>query len=329
MPARASALGGSTMNIWGDDINLYFSNPALLNQHACNKIAVNYSNYVNDINYGNVAYAKHVKGIATFAAGIQFLSYGKFDRRDEFDVHQGTFAPADYSFNLSAARRLKDTCFSVGATLKTIYSHYDIYNSWGSVLDFGITYAHKSNFTASILAKNVGLIWKPYNKTSANEKIQSDVQIGLSYKVKKAPFRVGVIYDQVTKWDLTYLSPLDEANQIDPFTNQPVKKTTPTSRFFDKFGRHWIFQAEVVITKNLNLRVGYNVRQHLEMALPDKRTASGLSLGFGFGINRFTFNYAWAKYNLAGNNHTFSIVTNLGAYTKTFKKAPPTDAPTQ
>ena len=35
IPARASALGGSTMCIWDDDINLSYSNPALLN-HNCN-----------------------------------------------------------------------------------------------------------------------------------------------------------------------------------------------------------------------------------------------------------------------------------------------------
>ena len=67
------------------------------------------------------------------------------------------------------AKRLKDTCFSVGGTLKTIYSHYDIYNSFGNVIDFGITYVHKSGFTASLLAKNVGVIWKPYVKGGSKD----------------------------------------------------------------------------------------------------------------------------------------------------------------
>ena len=145
--------------------------------------------------------------------------------------------------------------------------------------------------------------------------------MGVSYKVKKAPFRLIVIYDQLLKWDLTYKSLLDEANQIDPFTNQPSKKLTDVDRFFDQFGRHWIIASEIVLTKNFNLRIGYNFRQHLEMVLPDKATISGLSFGFGFAVNRFKFNYSFTSYNQAGDLHVFSLTTNLGAYT-VVKKAP-------
>jgi hypothetical protein len=87
------------------------------------------------------------------------------------------------------------------------------------------------------------------------------------------------------------------------------------------------FGVEILITKNFNLRVGYNYRLHKEMMLPDKRTASGLSFGFGLKINRFGISYAYSKYNITGNSSIISITTHLGTYVKK-QKAPATESPT-
>ena len=328
MPARAAALGGNSMSIWGDDINLSYSNPALLNERCVKQISLNYCNYIADMNFGNAAYAHHFKNIGTLGGGIQFFDYGKFDKRDEYDVKEGSFKAADYSFNLTFARRLKDTCFSFGATLKTIYSHYDVYRSFGNALDFGITWAHKSGFTASAVVKNVGKIWKAYDPANDTIKLPLVTQLGISYKVKKAPFRLIFIYDGLRKkdWDRTYTSPIAEPESSNIFGEEKPKEKTKWQKFSDKvksggdkFARHMTFAAEVIITKNFNLRIGYNYRLHKEMMLPDKRTASGLSFGFGFKINRFGISYAFTKYNITGTSNIFGITTHLGAYTKKVK----------
>lgn len=336
MPARAAALGGTSMSIWGDDINLYYSNPALLNSGCVKQLAFNYCNYVADMNFGNVAYAHHIKNAGTFAGGIQFFNYGKFDKRDEYDVKGGNFNASDYSLNLTFTRRLKDTSFSYGVTLKTIYSHYDIYSSIGNAADIGFTWAHKSGFTASALIKNLGAIWKPYDKNNDTLKLPVGTQLGFSYKVKKAPFRLIFVYDGLRKkdWDRTYESPLDESKESALFGETKVAEKTKWQKFSDKFkdnadkfGRHIIMGTEILITKNFNLRVGYNYRLHKENMLPDKRTASGLSVGFGFQVYRFKLNYAFTKYNLAGNSSIISITTNLGTYIKKEKKPASTETP--
>ncbi len=325
MPARAAALGGNSMSIWGDDINLSYSNPALLNQHCVKQVAVNYSNYIADMNFGNAAYAYHFKDIGTVGAGIQYFNYGKFDKRDEFDNKEGNFNAADYSLNLTFARRLKDTSFSFGATLKTIYSHYDIYKSFGNAVDLGITWAHKSGFTASAVIKNAGVIWKPYDKNNDTIKLPLTTQLGFSYKVKKAPFRLVFVYDNLRKWDLTYTSPLAETESTNLFGETPKEKTKwqkfsdKTKKGTDKFARHMTFGLEVVLTKNFNLRLGYNYRLHKEMMLPDKRTASGLTFGFGIKINRFALSYAFTKYNITGTSSIIGLTTHLGSYTKRAK----------
>ncbi len=334
MPARAAALGGNSMCIWGDDINLYYSNPALLHKGCVKQVALNYNNYIADMNFGNVAYAHHVDKIGTFAGGIQFFDYGKFDRRDEYDVNEGTFRAADYSLNLTFARRLKDTSFSFGATLKTIYSHYDVYRSFGNAVDLGITWANKNGFTASAVIKNVGVIWKPYDKTNDTIKLPVTTQIGFSYKVKKAPFRLIFVYDNLRKWDLTYTSLIAEPEETTLFGEKPKEKTKwqnfsdDVKKGGDKLGRHMIFGLEVLLTKNFNIRVGYNYRLHKEMMLPDKRTASGLTFGFGFKINRFGLSYGYQKYSINGVSSTIGITTHLGAYTKRVR-TPEAETPVQ
>jgi hypothetical protein len=334
MTARAAALGGNSMCIWGDDINLSYSNPSLLNERCVKQAALNYCNYIADMNFGHAGYAYHFKDVGTVGASIQFFNYGKFDKRDEYDVKEGDFKAADYSLNLTFAKRLKDTSFSIGATLKTIYSHYDIYRSFGNAVDLGMTWVDpKGGLTASVLVKNVGVIWKPYDNNNDTIKLPVTSQAGISYKVKKAPFRLIFIYDNLTKWDLTYASPLDEDKETTLFgeENKPEKTKFQKSadgfkKWGDKLGRHMTFATEVLITKNFNLRIGYNYRLHKEMMLPDKRTASGLSFGFAFKINRFGISYAYTKYNISGTSHMIGITTHLGAYTKK-QKTPAAETP--
>jgi hypothetical protein len=329
MPARAAALGGNSMSIWGDDINLSYSNPALLNRGCIKQVAVNYCNYIADMNFGNAMYAHHFKNIGTIGGAIQFFDYGKFDKRDEFDNKEGSFKAADYSLNLTFARRLKDTSFSFGATIKTIYSHYDIYNSFGNAVDLGVTWVHKNGFTASLVVKNVGKIWKPYDPFNDTIKLPVVTQLGISYKVKKAPFRLIFVFDgllkkdwEKTDYDRTYTSPLQETESSNLFGETPKEKTKwqqfsdKVKKGGDKFGRHMTFGLEILLTKNFNLRVGYNYRLHKEMMLPDKRTASGLSFGFGFKINRFALSYAFTKYNITGTSSIIGLTTHLGSYTK-------------
>lgn len=69
---------------------------------------------------------------------------------------------------------------------------------------------------------------------------------------------------------MTYSDPANPIATVDPFTQQPL----PTHKFkdwADKFGRHLIFSAEIIITKNFNLRLGYNYMRLKELNLPDKK----------------------------------------------------------
>ena len=323
IPARSNALGGATTAIWDKDVNLGYSNPALLNPSCSKQLGFNYTNFVADLNYGNFMYAHQLKKYGTFAAGLQYFNYGKFDGRSEYDIELGNFNAADYSLNLSFAKTVnKDSTLSIGVALKTLYSHYDIYSSYGSAVDVGLTYHDKKNLVISLLAKNYGKQWKTFSKNGQPEALPQNVVIGISKKVAKAPFRIILQYDQLLKWDLTYVNPQTATSDIDPFTNKPIVKTKKQIRNdkvktgLDKFGRHLILGTEVLIGKNIIIRVAYNFRRGKEMALPDVKKVNGLSLGFGFKVYKFHLDYAYSKYALTGNAHTIGITTNFGDFNK-------------
>ena len=323
VPSRSNALGGATMAIWDKDVNLGYSNPALLNPSCSKQLAFNYVNFVSDLNYGNFLYAHQLKKYGTFAAGLQYFNYGKFDGRDEYDVETGNFKAADYSLNLSFAKTIdKDSTLSIGIALKTIYSYYDVYSSFGNAVDVGLTYHNKKQLTISLLAKNYGRQWKSFSENGPKEVLPSNVQLGLSKKIPKAPFRIIVLYDQLLKWDLTYTNPQDASETIDPFTNQPIVKTKKQIRNdkiktgIDKFGRHLIIGTEVLVSKNFTLRIAYNYRKGKELALSDVKKLNGLSLGFGFKVYKFHLDYAYSKYALTGNSHTVGITTNFNYFNK-------------
>jgi hypothetical protein len=323
VPARSNALGGATTAIWDKDVNLSYSNPALLNPGCTNQLSFNYVNFVADVNYGNFLYARQLKQYGTFAAGLQYFNYGKFDGRTEYDEQTGTFKAADYSLNLSFAKTLnKDSTLSLGVALKTIYSHYDIYSSFGSAVDVGLTYHNKKQLAISLLAKNYGRQWKSFSENGPKETLPKNVVLALSKKVAKAPFRIIVQYDQLLKWDLTYLDPQKTTSDVDPFTNKPIVKTKKQIRNekvktgFDKFGRHLILGTEILLGKNFTVRLAYNFRKGLEMSLPDVKKANGLSVGFGLKVYKFHLDYAYSKYALRGNSHTIGVMVTLTDFKK-------------
>ncbi len=315
MAARAAGCGGSNMSIWGDDVNLIYSNPALLNSTMHRQVALNYCNFVSDMNFGYVAYAHNLKKYGNVAGGIQFFDYGKFVGYDEFGQKTENFKANDYCINLNYAKPFEDSSFNIGVALKTIISQYDVYKSYANAIDFGVTYHSKKNLTISLLAKNVGVVWKDYSNTQGQAStLPQTVQLGLSYKVAKAPFRLFMVYDQLTRWNLKYVSPIDTAGKSNPFNTDTKTDSTKFQRFSRKFAnrgdnflRHITIGTEIVLTKNFNLRIAYNYRRQREMTLPDRRGANGLSFGFSFRVKRFGFSYSFSKMAFPGNSSIIGI----------------------
>ena len=77
--AKVAALGGNQVASPDNDLGLTFYNPSLLTDSMRNQLSVNYVSYIAGIGAGYVAFAPNLKGRNTFAAGLHYINYGKFN----------------------------------------------------------------------------------------------------------------------------------------------------------------------------------------------------------------------------------------------------------
>lgn len=316
-PARVASLGGTLISVKDNDLNLSFQNPSLLDSTMHNTLSLSYVDYFTDIKYGYAAYSRTYKKtcgersrtIGSFSAGIQFLDYGNFTSASVTGEITGQFTAAEYALNLAYARPI-DSMFSVGGTLKTIYSKLGEYTSYGNALDIGAVYNNKKRLlSAAFVIKNIGKQWKTYY--IVHEPLPFEIQLGVSQKIAHAPFRINVTATHLEKWDLTYTD--TTLSTVDPITGETIEKSK-FSKNADRLARHFVIGGEVLLTPNFNLRVGYNYQRRQELKLQSHPGIAGFSFGFGLKILRFHLSYGYAKYHAAGGPNHFTISTNFSEF---------------
>ncbi len=317
MTARAAGVGGTNMSVWGNDINLIHSNPALLNKYMHKQAALNYCNYVSNMNFGYLAYAHNFEKAGIFAASMNFFDYGKFKGYDELGNETAPFRVNDYCLNINYALHLpEDTSFNIGIGLKTIFSQYENYKAFANAVDFGATYHTKKDFVISLVAKNVGYVWKNFTMNPGAEMtLPQTVQFGVSKKLSKAPIRLIFVYDNLLTWNLKYVSPIDTAGQSNPFdTNQEPVDSTKFQKFYKRFGsnadnffRHVNIGTEIILSKNFMIMAGFNYRRQREFSLTERRGANGLCFGFNVKIKKVNFTYSYNQMAFAGGSSILGL----------------------
>ena len=311
--ARAASLGGDVIAINDNDFGLVYHNPALLTSEMNHDLVLNYVNYFIDINYGYTAYAMNTKNKGTFSGGIHYINYGDFIEADEKGIITGEFKAAEYAINLIYSRPI-DSTFRVGVNVKPIISTLEKYTSLGLTADLGVVYSKpQSLFTAALLVKNIGTQLKTY--TNEHESMPFNIQLGISQKLKHAPFLFSVTLDHLEKWDLTYDKPESEGSSLDQFSSGEESEST-IDKIADQFMRHVIIGVEFSPVDNFYVRAGYNYRRRQEMLIESKTSTIGFSWGFGVKISKFHLSYGRATYHLAGASDHFSISTNLDSFRK-------------
>ena len=310
--ARSSSLSNSSIGLWDSDLNLGIDNPSLLDSSSHQQLALNYADYIADINYGMVAYAHHFEGIGTFAMGMNYMHYGLFDEADETGEKIGTFSASDYVFNVLYSKALYPN-LQIGANLKFLYSNYYQYFSSGVAIDAGLTYHNDEKLMSlSFVIKNFGHQIKPYREGNF-EPLPFDMQIGFAKKMSHAPFRVLIALHHLHNWDMAFESPLKEKNTIlgeEDEADEPSK----WEEYGDEAIRHLNVGVELIPLKNVYIRAGYNFQKMKEMVIDDKFGMVGFSVGAGIRIYKFHISYARSIYHVAGGTNTFSITSNLGEF---------------
>jgi opacity protein-like surface antigen len=317
--ARLTSLGGTQISIFDDDLNSVFQNPSLLNPSMSNQLSLSFIDYLSDIKYAYVSYARTITNYGNFGLGVHYIDYGKFQEANVNGDIVGTLNNiSDYSINAYYSRSLIDSMLQVGGTIKAIGSEYAYWDAFGFAMDAGITYYNTSQlFSAALVVKNLGTMVNTYYDGADNERLPFEIQLGVTKKLLHAPFRLSILASHLEKPDLTYKSELEEQGQTDLVTGQ-VQEKSKFSVFGDKLMRHMVFGLEFLPTKNFYINLGYNYRRRVELHIPDKTGAAGISWGFGMKIYKFRISYGRARYHLAAVTNHFTVNVNLSEFSQKY-----------
>jgi hypothetical protein len=201
---------------------------------------------------------------------------------------------------------------SIGGSLKTIYSDYYVYNSFGVGVDFGATYYDSANgLTVSLLGRNIGVQLDAYTEDNS-EPLPLEVVVAASKRLKHVPFRINLTARHLEKFDITYVDPNDPDN-YDPITGE---QTVDDISIGEKIMRHFIVGGELLLSENFHVRLAYNFERRQEMIVDTRKKTVGFSWGFGLRVSKFHLSYGRATYHLQGGSNHFSITTNLGEFYK-------------
>ncbi len=305
--ARVSALGGSQAGIIdSSELSLSYYNPAALMPKMHNNLSANYCNYLSDINFGYVSYARNYDSIGTFAIGVQYINYGKFLESLENGTLTGnTFTAADYALNLIYSRNVWKN-ITVGINLKPIYSVYESYNSFGIAADLGVSYIDSTGlFTAGLVFKNIGTQINAYQYVTKaiHEPLPFDIQFGFSQKLAHAPLRFNVNFNQLHNWHLTDKSTWDYDHKDDDDYTVNGKSDDILKQTL----RHVVLGVEFIPSQNFSIGIGYNYQRKQELSVSSNTAFVGLSGGFNVKISKFRLSYSIAKYHLSGLSNMFSV----------------------
>lgn len=307
--AQLAALGGMNVSARNDDPTMLFGNPALLNSDMDGRLALSYVAYVTDIRQSTAAYVFNTEKAGRIGIGVTYLNYGDLESYDPAGNSLGTFGVNEYTLGVTDAYTRGKVTF--GATAKLAVSSIAGSRSVAGVGDVGLLYKHPTaDFTAGLAVKNAGFQFSPYPGTDRSP-LPLDVQIGATVKPEHMPLRFSLTIHHLQQWDIQYLDP-NQRGQLD--ANNVEKK--PTKSFGDNLARHFTASAALVLSKNLNLRVGYNHLQRRELRLENTSGSAGLSFGVMLKISTFQIDYTHAVLQAAGSSEYFTLARNLDSLFK-------------
>jgi len=310
--ARSNALGTDFITVKDGDVNLGVSNPSLYNSKMNHVGGLSQALLAGGINYGMLTYARNWDTTITLAGHLRYVDYGKMNRTDEGGANLGTFTPSEYIIGAGLGKKLNPE-LSIGANFNLIYSQLESYNAFGVSIDLAGSYTlDKSNLLVTALVKNAGVQLNSYVNKSRSP-LPVDFQVGISKKLKHAPFRFSLVAHHLNKWNITYTDP-NLKPTVDALTGDtiPVKYT----RFIERLGHHFIIQTEILLSKSVHVRLAYDIHKRQDMKLLQRPGLAGFSLGTGLYFKRFSIDYGLSVFSKAGFNNMLTLTTNFDKWKK-------------
>lgn len=279
--ARFSAMAGAAVTV-SEDANGIFYNPALLSTiDSTTPVSITVFKHLLDINSGSLAGARRFEGIGTIGAGIQFNTYGSFERTDRNGNELGEFGSQDIVFTVGWGNALGEG-FSAGVNGKIIYSAIDEYSSAALALDGGLYFADTSaNIQAGVALLHLGSQVSSFGEV--NEELPLDLKLGVSHRLRGLPLLLALNFSRL----------LDESDD-----------------FLSRFSSFSV-GGEFTISDPLRLRLGYNNRIRQDVTFDGSKGLGGLSAGIGILIDQYRFDYAFNSLAGLGGTHRITLNASL------------------
>jgi hypothetical protein len=307
--ARLAGLGGTLIAVHDNDPTLIMHNPSMIAPKFNTSLSVNAADYFTQAGFVSALYSQTFNKVGSFAAEIRYAGYGTFIRTDEAGYEQGTFSCNDAGLTLGWGRSLDDA-FSIGASLKMMYSSYEIYSSFGMAVDVaGSYYNEKNNISVAVLFKNIGGELKPFVEGKHNW-APFDIQLAFSQRLKFIPIRYHIALHSLYRWEMGYVGINDPLLEIDAMTGEP-KYPSKFNQGVNNFFRHINFGLEIIPVKYLSLFVSYNHHQNREMRIPQRKSMAGFAYGFLIDIKSIQFGFSRSHYAVGATPNYFSFSLNI------------------
>ena len=277
-------------------------NPLLLNDTTLFQLEMSGGSLGEGIQLLQGSYGFKIKGHPVIAAA-QTIQYGEFTATDVWGNNLGIFYAGDIALSLGAPLAEWHN-WRFGMTGKLVNGTYESYQSWAVALDFQAMTRLESGLDVAVLLKNTGRQLSTFAGT--REALPLNILVAFGQKLEYAPFRWALVVDQLNRPNLGY----DDPNlvTVDPVTGQT---TQGTQSLLNLGLRHLNGSLEFLPTQRLHIMAGYSFRRQFEMALSDRRTSGGFTLGASVYFSKFQLHFANELRNVGGRMNTLSLNLNF------------------
>ena len=280
--ARSAGLGGAFTSMSKDQTALFF-NPGTLATVETSAVSATFMKHVLDISSGMATYTLPVEKNSSerIAISAVYTTYGSFDRTDELGTVTGSFSANNVGLMGTYSNEL-DTTLSYGVTAKLMYATLDDLASSALALDAGVLYrmpASRTNIGFSIL--NVGTQLSTFQ--GITDRMPIDVRLGINHRLRGLPLLLNFSFHHLA----------DDADA-----------------FFDRVGNFSI-GGEFILSKVLDLRIGYDNYVRNATSIQGQRRFSGFAAGVGVRTAYVQIDYGVSALGTAGSIHRLTLHTSL------------------
>ncbi len=269
----------------GNDPSSAFYNPATINEQMEGRLSASYLNHLSDINAGFISYAREVPKIGLVVGGIRYMNYGDFERADENGVRDGSFGASDVSLSLGLAKQYRER-IRFGANVNTIFSGIDDASASALTFDAGLLYSIASQgITLGGSIHHLGLVFSNFGVSE--DQLPFDLRLVVGKNLDHLP-----LYLSVTGYNLHQIGDTE-------------------SGVSGGVLNHLVLGAEFRFSSVVKARFGYNHQRHESLKTGSRLDLAGFSTGFGIGLSRFQFDYAFNAWSSLGGLHQISLGTQL------------------